>query len=131
MYFRANVTKMKSKKNWTESIFDSEIADLILRLEPTDVKRFNAFQDRFGSQLLNVIPGKNLRLKPSNQQLRIAIGLRLGSIICERHKCVCGKDVTEYLLFKFRFWFCFRDTTPLQGRSEATRRFDARSTGCW
>ena len=83
------------QKNWTEPIFDSEIADLILRLEPTDVKRFNAFQDRFGSQWLNVIPCKNLRLKLSNQQLRIAIGLRLGSKICERHKRVCGKDVTE------------------------------------
>ena len=71
------------------------LADMILRLEPTDVKRFNAFQDRFGSQWLNVIPCKNLRLKLSNQQLRIAIGLRLGSKICERHKCVCGKDVTE------------------------------------
>ena len=71
------------------------MADLILRLEPTDVKRFNAFQNRFGSQWLNVIPCKNLRLKLSNQQLRIAIGLRLGSKICEWHKCVCGKDVTE------------------------------------
>ena len=66
------------QKKWTEPIFDSEIADLILRLEPTDFKRFNAFQDRFGSQWLNVIPCKNLRLKLSNQQLRIAIGLRLG-----------------------------------------------------
>ena len=83
------------QKNWTEPIFDSEIADLILRLEPTDVKRFNAFQGRIGSQWLNVNPCKNLRLKLSNQQLRIAIGLRLGSKICERHKCVCGKDVTE------------------------------------
>ena len=44
---------------------------------------------------MNVIPCKNLRLRLSNQQLRIAIGLRLGSKICERHKCVCGKDVTE------------------------------------
>ena len=26
------------QKNWTEPTFDSEIADLILRLEPTDVK---------------------------------------------------------------------------------------------
>ena len=81
------------QKNWTEPIFDSEIADLILRLEPTDVKKFNAFQDRFGSQWLNVIPCKNLRLKLSNQQLRIAIGFRLGSKICERHKCVCGKGL--------------------------------------
>ena len=31
----------------------------------------------------------------SNQQLRIDIELRLGSKICERHKFVCGKDVTE------------------------------------
>ena len=31
--------KMKSSsEKWTEPIFDSEIADLILRLEPTDVK---------------------------------------------------------------------------------------------
>ena len=75
--------------------FYSEIADLILRLEPTDVKRFNAFQDRFGSQWLNVIPCKNLRLKLSNQQLRIAIGLRLGLKIWERHIWLCGKDVTE------------------------------------
>ena len=37
------------QKNWTEPIFDSEIAELILRLEPTDVKRFNAVQDKFGS----------------------------------------------------------------------------------
>ena len=81
------------QKNWTEPNFDSEIADMILRVEPTDVKRFNAFQNRFGSQWLNVIPCKNLRLKLSNQQLRIAIGLRLGSKICEWHKCV--KDVTE------------------------------------
>ena len=86
--------KMKSKKIG-QPIFDSEIADLILRLEPTDVKRFNMFQNKFGSQWLNVIPCKNLLLKRSNQQLRIAIGLRLGSKICERHKCVCGKDVTE------------------------------------
>ena len=71
-----------------ESYLDVEVADLILQLKPTDVNRFNAFQDRFGSQWLNVIPCKNLRLKMSNQQLRFAIGLRLGSKICERHKCV-------------------------------------------
>ena len=74
------------QKNCTEPIFDSEIADLILRLEPMDVKRFNAIQDRFGFQWLNFIPCKNLRLKLSNQQLRIAIGLRLGSEICKRHE---------------------------------------------
>ena len=40
-------------------------------------------------------PVQKFRLKLSNKQLRIAIGLRLGSKNCERHKCVCGKDVID------------------------------------
>ena len=83
------------QKNWTEPIFDSEIADLILRLKPTDDKGFNAFRDKFDSHWLNVILFKNSSLKLSNQQLRIVIGLRLGSKKCDRQKCVCVKGVTE------------------------------------
>ena len=66
-----------------------------MKREPTDVKRFNTCQDKFGSQWLNVIPCQNLRLKLSNQQPRIAIGLRLGSKIYEKPRCVCGTDLTE------------------------------------
>ena len=50
----------KSQRNWTEPIFDSEIADLISRLVPMSS---NAFQDRFGSQWLNVIPCKKFKVK--------------------------------------------------------------------
>ena len=42
--------KKEILKKRTEPICDSEIAHLILRLEPMDVKRFISFQDRFGSQ---------------------------------------------------------------------------------
>ena len=42
--------------NWTEPIFDSEIADLILRLEPTDVKILDTFQYRFGSSSTDLAP---------------------------------------------------------------------------
>ena len=38
--------------------FNSEIKDWIPRLEPMEVKRLNAFQDRIGSHWLNVIPCK-------------------------------------------------------------------------
>ena len=38
------------QQSWTDPIFDSEIADLILRLKPTDVKRFHLFRDTFDSQ---------------------------------------------------------------------------------
>ena len=51
---------------------------MTLKLEPTEVKRLNACQDKLGLQWLNVIPCQNLRLNLSNQQLRIAIELLLG-----------------------------------------------------
>ena len=41
------VAENEIQKNWTRPIFDSETADLILHLEPTNVKRFNGFQGRF------------------------------------------------------------------------------------
>ena len=50
------------QKNWLKPIFDLK-SQMILKLKPTDVRRFNAYQDKFGSQWLNVIPCKNLRLK--------------------------------------------------------------------
>ena len=79
----------------TEPIFDKEITQMISKLEPSDSKLFNTDQDKFGLQCLNVIHCKNLRLKLSNQQLKIAIGLRLGSKNFEKNKCACGKFVTD------------------------------------
>ena len=64
---------------------------MILNSEPTDVKSFSAGQNKFGSQWLNVILCKNLRLKLPILQLRIAIELRLGSKILKQLRCVCGK----------------------------------------
>ena len=64
---------------------------MTLKLEPIEVKKLNAGQDKLGLQWLSVIPCQNLRLKLSNQQLRIAIELLLGSKICEKHRRVCKK----------------------------------------
>ena len=79
---------------------------MTLKLEPTEVKRLNACQDKLGLQWLNVIPCQNLRLNLSNQQLRIAIELLLGSKNCEKHRCVCKRkskpkmDGMAYLVSK-------------------------------
>ena len=74
------------QKKWTVPI-ETEISQMILNLEPADVKRFIACQDKFGLQWMNVIPCINIRLKLSDQQLRIAIGLRLGSKTCKNLRC--------------------------------------------
>ena len=125
---------------------------MTLKLEPIEVKRLNVCQNKLGLQWLNVIPCKNLKLKLSNQQLRIAIELLPCSKICEKHRCVCKKSrirrrmAWHILSQKFSdiLWalklecpykaksrirshsFCLIATKPPQDKSEVTRRFDAR-----
>ena len=44
----------------------------------------------------NVIPVPNLGTQLSPEELRIAIALRIGSKVCEKHRCRCGEYVDEY-----------------------------------
>ena len=45
------------------------------------------------SDYLYALPLASLGLKLDNQSLRISCALRLGSLICHQHKCLCGKKV--------------------------------------
>ena len=65
----------------------------ILQVFNESSKVFNAHEGKFGSQWLNVVPCKNRGLKLDDQQLRISIGLRLGTNIRVAHTCHCGKRV--------------------------------------
>ena len=47
--------------------------------------------------MVDVIPYKNLRLKLSNQQLRIAIELRLGSKVCEKQMRLRKKNNRRWM----------------------------------
>ena len=89
----------KHQTNWSTVMYQKVLTDLYLKLVEDGVKRLNAYHDKFASQWLNEIPCNNRNLKLSNQQLRISIGLRLGTKICEPHLCSCRKKV-EALLFK-------------------------------
>ena len=42
---------------------------------------------------LNALPCTNLGLRLGNEELRIALGLRLGAPIVRAHRCVCGAEV--------------------------------------
>ena len=95
---RANLTEAPSdsiQKHWTSPLSDATFDHFITDLDAENVKRLNAYQDPFGSAWLNVVPSKNLGLKLTDQQLRISLSLRLGSKICEKHTCRCGKLVEE------------------------------------
>ena len=95
---RANLTEAPSdsiQKRWTSPLSDATFDQLNTDLDAENVKRLNAYQNPFGSAWLNVVPSKNLGLTLTDQQLRISLSLRLGSKICEKHTCRCGKLVEE------------------------------------
>ena len=79
---KANLSEAPSdviEKHWTSPLSDGTFDQLITNLDMKNVKRFNAYQDPFGSAWLYVVPSKNLCLKLTDQQLRISLSLRLGA----------------------------------------------------
>ena len=87
----------RSQKNWSQPVFIKTTQELISRMDDKRSKIFNAHQGKIGSQWLNVVPCKNLKL--DDQQLRISIGLRLGANICIHATVVKELNGTVYTVF--------------------------------
>ena len=62
----------------------------------SDRARILAAASEHASDWLNCIPIVNLGLKLDNNSLRIAVGLRLGTKLCEAHTCICGHLVDPW-----------------------------------
>src|SRR6218665_2060983 len=56
--------------------------------DPYDRARHNASMARHASNWLHALPLSTFNLKLSDEAVRVAVGLRLGSAICEPHTCV-------------------------------------------
>ena len=76
---------------------DSTNVKLQLSLEnqnsTAEKARLIAVASEHSSDWLNAIPVVSLGLKLDNTSLRIAVSLRLGAPLCQRHTCVCGERV--------------------------------------
>ena len=82
-----------TKKNGTQPVFVKTAQELIYRKNDKRSKVFNAHQDKFGPQWLNVVPCKNLGLKLDDQQLRISIGLRPELTLAFRIRATVVKEL--------------------------------------
>ena len=85
----------ETQKNWTQPVFVKTSQALISRLDHKRSEVFNAHQDKFGSQWLNLVSCKNLDKKLDDQQLRFSSPLTsevgLVANIYFAHTCYCGK----------------------------------------
>jgi hypothetical protein len=80
--------------SWDQPCVDADITALKLALTDTrDKARFLAANAPHSGDWLNALPITTCGLRLDNESIRIAVGLRLGSKLCEPHKCPCGAKV--------------------------------------
>ena len=75
---------------WDDPLQEKKYHDLLNKQTvPAEKARLLAVAAEHASDWLNAVPGPALGLKLDDPSLRITCGLRLGSKLCEPHKCVC------------------------------------------
>jgi hypothetical protein len=62
--------------------------------DPYDRARLKASMAPHASDWLHALPLTAFDLRLSDEAVRVAVGLRLGTAICEPHTCVCGAPVS-------------------------------------
>ena len=67
--------------------------ELLLHADTVNRARLLASLAPASGSWLQALPCSNLGLRLGNNELRIAIGLRLGASLVRAHKCVCGSEV--------------------------------------
>jgi len=90
-----NDEKKKMQKNWDIPMIRSKFSEMFESSEPITRARLLASSTKESSKWLQVVTSSKLGLLLDNNAARIAVGLRLGSQLCEEYKCICGKMVKK------------------------------------
>ena len=84
-------TNPSFQSEWDSPVYHSRHSKLIETAPSESEKaRLLAVSSENSSDFLYALPVSSLGLKLSDSNLRIACALRLGSPICQQHKCPCG-----------------------------------------
>ena len=82
------------QKVW-DTVASISIYNDILTRCPGDAgqARLKAVNSPHAGDWLNALPIASVDLRLSDKEIRVAVGYRLGSFICQPHQCVCGSFV--------------------------------------
>ncbi len=90
-----SITEPEKQKQWTEAVSKRSLELLRERSDDTTRARLSAHEGKAAGAWLNAYPSQALGTKLTNEQTRIALGLRLGQKIVEPHQCQCGAQVAS------------------------------------
>jgi hypothetical protein len=86
-----NITKQHA---WDKPCVSADVANLMEVLtDPRDRARLLAVSAPHGGAWLHALPISACGLRLDNEAIRVAVGLRLGTKLCEPHRCPCGAEV--------------------------------------
>ena len=84
-----------SQRAWDDRLCSAISSNLIAHADPVNLARLLASTAPGSESLIHALPCSNLGLRLGNEELRIAVGLRLGASLVRPHACVCGAEVKE------------------------------------
>ena len=84
------------QKCWDSPIIQGQFASLLDGADLVSRARLLASQQKEAGAWLNAPPITSLGLRMDNECIRVAVGLRLGSSLCQPHRCsLCGEQVSN------------------------------------
>ena len=81
------------QRTWDDGISSAISKELLSQADPVNRARLLASLAPGSGCWLQALPCNSLGLRLGNDELRIAVGLRLGAPLVRPHKCVCGTEV--------------------------------------
>ena len=83
------------QRKWDDGVCSAKADSLLQRADKVNRARLLASVAPGSGSWLSALPSANLGLRLGNQELRIAVGLRVGAPLVRPHRCVCGAEVTR------------------------------------
>ena len=68
---------------------------VVLNMNPIDRARLLAVSAPHAGDWLMALPVASCGLRLDNESIRMAVGLRLGCVLCSAHRCSCGAVVSD------------------------------------
>ena len=87
--------KATEQKCWDDAVSDLEFKNLLSSGHQLDSARLLAASSSHSGAWLHALPLPQLGTLLDPESVRTGVALRLGSQICQVHKCRCGKQVDE------------------------------------
>ena len=86
----------RSQRSWDAAAINHGKTALVLHnTNPIDRARLLAVSAPHAGDWLMALPVASCGLRLDNESIRVAVGLRLGCVLCSAHRCSCGAVVSD------------------------------------